>query len=70
MARMDEQARNEMVERVTRVGMMLEDISAVRRQNIWRRSRRKLAERGPRLVVDVKRRAYGVASADVRWSVA
>ena len=43
---------------------------AVRRQNIWRRSRRKLAECGPRLGVDVKRRACGVASADIRWSVA
>ncbi|MFC3637905.1 hypothetical protein ACFONL_11055, partial [Camelimonas fluminis] len=30
---------------------------AVRRQNIWRRSRRKLAECGPRLVFDVRRRA-------------
>ena len=43
---------------------------AVRRQNICRRSRRKLAECGPRLGVDVKRRACGVASADIRWSVA
>ena len=28
MARMDEQGRDEMVERITRVGMMLEDLSA------------------------------------------
>ena len=27
MARMDEQARDKMVERITRVGMMLEDLS-------------------------------------------
>ena len=44
--------------------------AVVRRQNIWRRSRRRLAECGPRLGVDVRRRACGVASADVRWSVA
>ena len=42
----------------------------VRRQNIWRSARRKLAECGPRLEVDVRRRACGVASADIRWSVA
>ena len=42
----------------------------VRRQNIWHRSRYKLAEGGPRLGLDFRRRAYGVASADVRWSVA
>lgn len=42
----------------------------VRRQNIWRRSRRKLAECGPRLGVGFRRRACGVASADVRWFVA
>lgn len=42
----------------------------VRRQNIWRNSRRRLAEYGPRLVVDVMRRACGVASADIRWSFA
>ena len=42
----------------------------VSRQNIWRNSRRKLAECGPRLGVDVTRRACGAASADVRWSVA
>lgn len=42
----------------------------VRRQNIWRSSRRRLAECGPRLGVDVKRRACGVASADTRWSAA
>ena len=28
MTRMDEQVRDEMVERITRVGMMLEDLSA------------------------------------------
>ena len=41
----------------------------VRRQNIWRNLRRKLAECRPRLGVDIKRRACGAASADVRWSV-
>jgi hypothetical protein len=45
-------------------------VLAVRRQNIWRRSRRRLAECCPRLVVDIKRRACGAASADIRWSVA
>ena len=45
-------------------------IGSVRRQNIWRISRRKLAECGPRLGVDVRRQACGAASADVRWSVA
>ena len=45
-------------------------INTVRRHNIWHNSRRRLAECGPRLEVDVKRRAYGVASADIRWSVA
>ena len=44
--------------------------STARRQNIWRNSRRRLAECRPRLGVDVRRRACGVASADVRWSVA
>ena len=39
------------------------------RQNIWHNSRRKLAECGPRLGVDVKRRACGDASADILWSV-
>ncbi|AMK26256.1 biotin/lipoyl-binding protein [Sphingobium sp. TKS] len=42
----------------------------VRRQNIWHNSRRRLAECGLRLGVDVRRRVCGVASADVRWSVA
>ncbi len=42
---------------------------SVRRQNIWHNSRRRFAECGPRLGVDVKRRACGVASADIRWSV-
>ncbi|WP_375182528.1 PAS domain-containing protein [Sphingomonas adhaesiva] len=41
----------------------------VRRQNIRHNSRRKLAECGPRLGVDVMRRACGVASVDIRWSV-
>ena len=45
-------------------------LRAVRRQNIRHRSRRKLVECGPRLGVDVRRRACGVASADTRWSVA
>ena len=44
------------------------DGKAVRRQNIWRNLQRKLAECGPRLGVDVRRRACGVASADARWS--
>ena len=39
----------------------------VRRQNIWHNSRRRLAECGLRLGVDVRRRACGAASADVRW---
>ena len=43
---------------------------SVRRQNIWRNSRRRLAECRPRLGVDIMRRACGAASADVRWSVA
>ena len=47
-----------------------EKVYFVSRQNIWRNSRRKLAECGPRLGVDVTRRACGAASADVRWSVA
>ncbi len=42
----------------------------VRRQNIWRNVRCRLAERRPRLEVDIRRRACGAASADVRWSVA
>ena len=46
------------------------DIRYVRRQNIWRSSRRRLAECGPRLGLDFRRRACGVASAYVRWSVA
>ncbi len=53
---------------VTRAGAAL--ARTVRRQNIWHTSRRKLAECGPRLGVDVKRRACGVASADIRWSFA
>lgn len=46
----------------------MRDELLVRRQNIWRNSRRKLAECGLRLGVDVMRRACGVASADARWS--
>ena len=45
-------------------------VKSVRHQNIWHRSVRKLAECGPRLGIDVRRRACGAASADVRWSVA
>src|SRR5690606_15163092 len=45
-------------------------LEPVRRQNIWRNSGRRLAECRPRLGVDVRRRACGAASADVRWSVA
>jgi hypothetical protein len=45
-------------------------LGRVRRQNIQHNSRRKLAEFGPRLGVDVMRRACGVASAGVRWFVA
>ena len=40
--------------------------NAVRRQNIWRNSWRKLAESGPRLGIDIRRRAFGAASADIR----
>jgi aryl-alcohol dehydrogenase-like predicted oxidoreductase len=42
----------------------------VRRQNIRHNSRRRLVECGPRLGVDIRRRVCGVASADIRWSVA
>jgi len=51
-------------------GLTFAEFDSVRRQNIWRSARRKLAECGPRLEVDVRRRACGVASADIRWSVA
>ncbi|MFD2440624.1 alpha/beta fold hydrolase [Paracoccus kondratievae] len=44
------------------------EVARVRRQNIWLRSGLRLAESGPRLGVDVMRRACGAASADVRWS--
>jgi acetyl-CoA C-acetyltransferase len=44
-------------------------VTIVRRQNIWHNSRRKLAECGPRLGFDIRRRAFGAASAGVRWSV-
>ncbi len=49
---------------------LLMAMQLVRRQNIWRNSRRRLAECGPRLGIDVRRRACGAASADGRWSVA
>ena len=42
----------------------------VRRQIIWRSRWAGLVEHRPRLGVDVKRRGCGVASVDVRWSVA
>ena len=42
----------------------------VRRQNIWHNSRRRIAECGPRLGLMFRRRACGVASADVRVSFA
>ena len=42
-----------------------ETFSFVRRQNIWRRLGRRLAESGPRLGFDVRLRACGAASADM-----
>ena len=42
----------------------------VRRRNIWHRWDRGLAESGLRLGLDVRRRACGEASGDVRWSFA
>ncbi|UDL92838.1 SEC-C domain-containing protein [Mesorhizobium sp. PAMC28654] len=39
----------------------------VRRQIIWLRLDRRLAECRPHLGVDVKRRSCGAASADVGW---
>ena len=45
-------------------------VVSVRRQNIWHSIWAGLVEHRPRLGVDVKRRACGVASVDVRWSVA
>ena len=42
---------------------------AVRRRNIWRKERGVITESGPRLGLAFRRRACGVASADVRWSV-
>jgi hypothetical protein len=41
---------------------------AVRRQNIWHKSRRRLAECGRRLGLCFRRLICGVASADIRWS--
>jgi len=40
--------------------------TTVRRQNIWHNSRRRFAECGPRLGLMFRRRACGVASADIR----
>ncbi|MBH0115146.1 IS66 family insertion sequence element accessory protein TnpB [Novosphingobium sp. YJ-S2-02] len=42
-------------------------VSLVRRRDIWHRSGRGLAESEPRLGVDVRRRACGEASGDIRW---
>ena len=39
----------------------------VRRRDIWHRSGRGLAESEPRLGGDVRRRACGEASGDIRW---
>ena len=50
-------------------GKIDEDL-LVRRQNIWHNSRRRIAECGPRLGLMFRRRACGVASADVRVSFA
>ena len=47
-----------------------ENVATVRRQIIWRSIWAGLVEHRPRLGVDVKRRGCGVASVDVRWSVA
>ena len=44
-------------------------VHAVRRHNVWRRSRLRLAEDRPRLGVDVRRRACGAASAPRRLPV-
>ena len=52
------------------VRQVADAVLIVRRQIIWRKVRLRLAECGPRLGVDVRRRACGVASADVRWSFA
>jgi hypothetical protein len=51
---------------VTEQSYYLSVVRTVRRQDIWLRSRRRLAEDRPRLGVDVRRLACGVASADVR----
>ena len=50
--------------------IQFKNLTDVRRQNIRHRSRRRLAECGPRPRVDVRRRVCGEASADVRWSAA
>ena len=47
-----------------------EFVATVRRQNIWHNLRRRLTECGPRLGLMFRRRACGVASADVRVSFA
>ena len=46
------------------------ELKAVRRQNIWHNSRRRVAECEPRLGLMFRRRACDVASADVRVSFA
>ena len=51
-------------------GLSLIQYLGVRRQNIWHNSRRRIAECGPRLGLMFRRRACGVASADVRVSFA
>ena len=69
-------ARSQLIELVVAIGVGARSgqvaarviAQSVRRQNIWRNLRRSLTECRPRLGVDVKRRACGVASADVRWS--
>ena len=53
----DPEMRGEMKAMMKSCNQMMARIDAVRRQNIWRISRRKLAECGPRLGVDVRRQA-------------
>ena len=52
------------------VSIALASPGCVRRQNIWHNSRHRLAECEPRLGLMFRRRACGVASADVRVSFA
>ena len=47
-----------------------DDVLFVPRQRLWHRLRRRFSECGPRLGLMFKRRAYGVASADIRVFVA